>query len=143
MIYAFTGLARKLSFRELAFIRDIVKNLPDVTGLRTGGAIGVDTAVAWYGYQFHSDTERYIIAPTGEYWSEKVPLGSIVRFAPQGSTRSETYMNRNEMLVGPPTDLLVAFPETKQHVQRSGTWATIRRARKRQIPVELYPLRGV
>lgn len=52
------------------------------------------------------------------------------------------YMARNDSLVAAPCERLVAFPEDKRPVARSGTWATIRRAERRGIPVDLRPLRS-
>lgn len=50
------------------------------------------------------------------------------------------YMRRNDVLVADPTDELIGFPPSEVEEQRSGTWATIRRAHKANRPVHLYPL---
>jgi hypothetical protein len=49
------------------------------------------------------------------------------------------YMKRNDVLVAH-ADVLLAFPKTPQEELRSGTWATIRRARKAGVEVRLFPL---
>jgi hypothetical protein len=52
-----------------------------------------------------------------------------------------TYMARNDRLIAE-ADVLLAFPPTPHEITRSGTWATVRRARRKGIPVHLYPLSG-
>ena len=47
------------------------------------------------------------------------------------------YLSRNQDIVNC-TDLLVAFPSTKEEVLRSGTWSTIRYARKTNNPVIIF-----
>lgn len=54
-----------------------------------------------------------------------------------GVDRSASYMARNDAMVahGPAYDMtLQAFPLTKTEQLRSGTWATVRRARKFGVP---------
>lgn len=139
MIYAFTGPARKLTFNELALIRDVVRDLRDPTELRFGGAVGVDTAAAWNALTFWPNVRRVLVKPAAP-WSERIPLGSVVINAPRGRSNAHSYMLRNDILVGEPTEVLVAFPETLNEELRSGTWATIRRANKRGITIKWCPL---
>lgn len=49
------------------------------------------------------------------------------------------YMDRNQELVSQVIDL-TAFPRENEEQLRSGTWATVRRARERGIPVEIRSL---
>lgn len=49
------------------------------------------------------------------------------------------YMDRNDQLVAWSDDL-TAFPRTSIEELRSGTWATVRRAQKKGIPVTIIPL---
>ena len=44
------------------------------------------------------------------------------------------YMTRNQHIVNA-SDFLVACPNTMQEVMRSGTWATVRRARTKKIAI--------
>jgi hypothetical protein len=46
----------------------------------------------------------------------------------------EKYLKRNHNIVDT-TDILVAFPPTKEEILRSGTWATIRYAKKKNKQV--------
>ena len=50
-------------------------------------------------------------------------------------------LDRNTKMVEVSTHQ-VAFPETQVEELRSGTWSTIRRARKKGIPTYFYPLNG-
>ena len=52
-----------------------------------------------------------------------------------------SYMDRNDRLVEQ-IDKLIAFPMEATEVLRSGTWSTIRRARRKGIPVIIVPLGG-
>lgn len=47
------------------------------------------------------------------------------------------YLSRNQDIVNS-SDLLVAFPSTKEEVVRSGTWSTIRYAQKINKPVVIF-----
>lgn len=52
------------------------------------------------------------------------------------------YMRRNDKTVELATELH-AFPQTPVPVLRSGTWATVRRAERKPIPVFFLPLTHV
>jgi predicted Rossmann fold nucleotide-binding protein DprA/Smf involved in DNA uptake len=52
-----------------------------------------------------------------------------------------TYMDRNARLVAL-GDMLLAFPATRAEELRSGTWSTIRRARKAGKRIVIVPLDG-
>jgi hypothetical protein len=49
-------------------------------------------------------------------------------------------MARNDLMVADCT-ALIGFPYTLAEVHRSGTWATIRRARGAHRAIRLFPLR--
>ena len=49
------------------------------------------------------------------------------------------YLKRNHNIVDS-CAILLAFPETAQEITRSGTWATIRYARKKEKTLEITPL---
>ena len=108
---------------------------------RFGGAKGVDTECAWAVHDIYPDADRLIVIPAAP-WSRVVPPGTRVVYAPEGRDVAESYMNRNLLLVGYPADVLIAFPRSGRERVRSGTWATVRRARKRGIEVRVSPLNG-
>lgn len=51
--------------------------------------------------------------------------------------KEKPYLMRNQDIVNS-TDLLIAFPSTKQEVLKSGTWSTIRYAQKINKPVIIF-----
>ena len=56
-------------------------------------------------------------------------IGTIVK-------EPQPYLQRNHNIVNE-CDMLVAFPSTSNEVLRSGTWSTIRYAKKAKKPVEI------
>jgi hypothetical protein len=54
------------------------------------------------------------------------------------------YLKRNHaMLTGMTNaDLLLAYPKTGKEIVRSGTWATVRQARKQNVRIWIVPLDG-
>lgn len=50
------------------------------------------------------------------------------------SSQPKPYLERNTDIVAA-SDALVALPKTQDEELRSGTWSTIRRARKKRIPI--------
>lgn len=145
MIYSFTGPHRDLSPRERELIDSIVGSLRDPTGLRFGGALGVDTAAAVAAADHWYAVPRVIIAPAAP-WSGVVPPGTRVLTAAPGRDDGDAYMKRNTALVAAPCEVLIAFPETGAEPRNpragGGTWATVRRARKRGLPIYVFPLDG-
>lgn len=144
MRYSFTGTARELSHDEQLYVSLVMGGLVDLTEAHTGAAFGIDTACAWAAVLFHPNAEHHVWVPGTAWHNEDVPLlfngaGHHVHIVPDACRPSRTYMHRNDELVAH-ADCLVAFPETANEVQRSGTWATIRRARAAGIEVRLFPL---
>lgn len=138
--YAFTGPARALSHAEQALIHRTLLELPDPGAFITGGAEGVDMAVAYEAAVLYPNAEHLVIAPDAP-WSGWAPSGATLVQAPSGRTTSEAYMKRNDALVAE-CDVLVAFPNRLVETNRSGTWATVRRARAAGKDVDVYPLSG-
>lgn len=140
MRYAFTGPARVLTKSERDFIQKTIYELdPKPTALVSGGAHGVDTE-AWNTFHAHRflNVPRVVVYPLKKWHNESLVRDSIVlgdRYVPVAGG----YMKRNDRLVAE-ADILVAFPETPRERLRSGTWATVRRARKAGKEVRIYPL---
>jgi hypothetical protein len=63
----------------------------------------------------------------GEYWSLYMPRE-------YGYRKPKEYLERNHDIVDE-TDILIAAPQTLEEELRSGTWATIRYARKMNKPI--------
>ena len=133
MIIAFTGEAR-IDEREAHYVDAVLQTLtPAVDTLRTGACIGVDTAVAEYGLQrgflVHTvvPANRKAVDPL---WREH--CSTFFEMPPDTD-----YRDRNTRMVQP-AQRLIAFPrwsENDNRSIRSGTWMTVRIARKLGIPV--------
>lgn len=115
-----------------------------VSGLRadrfvSGAAIGVDTVAILAAWEYLVRAEYYLIVP--DRWHN----GALVNFGRENGWTIEYvpggYMPRNDRTIEL-ADELHAFPETPVPVLRSGTWATIRRAERKGIPVVYHPLTG-
>jgi hypothetical protein len=65
------------------------------------------------------------------------------RLAPAkaGATVSEGYLLRDDSTISH-AQVLLAFPRSTKEEQRSGTWATVRRARTAGIEIRSFPLDG-
>lgn len=91
-----------------------------------GNCIGSDTEASWIAYEVGCDVHAYpcdIISKWGNAY-----YGTI-----WDAHDPPPPMERNETLAS--FDLLVGAPEQNEEIRRSGTWATVRRARKRATPV--------
>lgn len=143
--YSVTGVSRELEPRETAIVNLVIAGLDDATEISTGCAHGVDTAAHLAGLKFHPRIYHRLCIPAAPHNDSLAPgpraSRIIIDYAPKGFSHSDSYMNRNERLVRH-ADILLAFPETDAEELRSGTWATIRRARRAGVGVEIHPLNG-
>ena len=123
---------------EEAYIAKVVHDL-EADEFNSGGAFGVDSKAALYAWAFHREAKHRLIVPKGCWHNEK--LVEILSKHPSITVEyvEGGYMRRNDRLVEACTRL-VALPRTSREELRSGTWATIRRARKAGVPVDIYPL---
>lgn len=108
----------------------------------TGAAYGADTVAFWAGLSLWEGAMHHLVVPDAPHNEAVVELGErlevvTVERMPKGTD----YMARNDRMVEL-AELLVAFPSTREEQQRSGTWATVRRARKRGVPRLFFPLDG-
>lgn len=133
----FTGTSRALTVEECAYVRAVVAGI-DADRYVTGGALGVDTVVHLVAAGLRPSAEHLVLVPDAP-WSEDTAERATVERVPGGKTAGESYMLRNDAIVAA-ADLLVAFPETAAGSLRSGTWATVRRARRAGVPVLIFPL---
>lgn len=138
MRYSVTGTLDCFSTDHVAIIEQALGCLTHVERFSTGGAFGVDSVAARLAAQLHPRALHELYYPYGEWWNEDLLSDRYwwTKVAVHGG-----YMVRNDALVAA-CDVLLAFPKTSEEEQRSGTWATIRRARKAEKPVWMYPLDG-
>ncbi len=125
----YVGAVRKLESLTDPYPPDLVV---------TGACVGVDTLVGrWFAERF-PDTSQLVLVPDDpsrvERWWEDYPDAPIEVREGCGS-----YMERNDLVVAE-GDWLVAFTRGPGEIRRSGTWATVRRARKAEKPVDVVPL---
>jgi len=114
------------------------------TLLVSGAAHGVDTEWVYRATKRWAGTKVMLCIPSAPYndtiYQKLVDQGTPlhVKHAPEGSSKSDTYMLRND-LIQREADVLVAHPETSHEQLYSGTWATIRRFRKARKPILVSP----
>jgi hypothetical protein len=99
----------------------------EISEFSTGGAHGVDTIAAIVGFEVIPSAHHRICFPDNDPWNTGL-LDLEVEFTEY--VACPTYMKRNDALVAF-CDVLLAFPRSPKELGiGSGTWATIRRARK-------------
>lgn len=145
MRYSFTGPTEATGIeRHKAVYRVLARlDVDNDTEFTTGGAFGIDTIAFFEAMGNYPTAKHRVCVPDGEPYNTIVSASAHdaaergqnveVIYVPGG------YMKRNDALVAH-CDVLLAFPPTAQEQLRSGTWATIRRARKAGKEVLMYPL---
>lgn len=126
--YAFTGPAQ-VGPGAAAHVERVLRDLPVPMHARYGGAHGIDTLCVMVGLRIWPDAVHELVVPRDRPFNRALLdlPGVHVTWVPGD------YMDRNTALVGVPTTRLIAFPRTPVEALRSGTWSTVRRARKRGI----------
>lgn len=142
-VAGFTGPRALRNGQRETLLTPLVKELGHFQQFVTGAAYGLDTAAAEVCYELWPDAQHTLVVPAAWHNRDVVQWAFEREFeiimAPGKDTVRDAYMARNDMMVNLLTKLF-AFPTTPERM-RSGTWATIRRARRRGIPVhytELY-----
>lgn len=140
-VLAFTGSQKVTNMRALIdglhpmrrFIKSPVTGNP-IDTIVTGGCMGVDALVGRY-LATHCPSLRHIVAMPAnmtkvEQWWWAFSFVDVIVMAPGTS-----YMDRNDEMIRLATELM-AFPNRPRQV-RSGTWATVRRAETKGIPLKV------
>lgn len=141
MKYSFTGISNGYNIEHQRIVHSIIKDLKDGTEFNSGAAHGVDTECAIAVSQKFPDAVNRIIVPDA-YHNEKVlKYATDLIHMPMGTDNdSSAFRARNKALVEL-CDCLIAFPKTEKELFRgSGTWMTIRMARKAEKEIRIYPL---
>lgn len=126
----FTGTRQVITSAQHEALKNV---LTEVNGIRFhhGDCIGADEVAHRIadelGYVIH------IYPPKDKKYTAN--LEGYIRYQPR------EYLERNHMIVRA-CDILVAVPSTSQEQLRSGTWATVRYARKLHRPVIIIKPNG-
>jgi hypothetical protein len=135
-------------------------------GFVTGACVGGDHRIAEWLLQVYPDVPHLVIVPADrsrvyDWWSERQdhltltdvreviqnqviltapasPPRIVIRYMPPGTT----YRDRNAAIIAA-SDCLVAFPEHREghpRSARSGSWMTVRMARKEGKMIYVFPL---
>lgn len=122
---------------EEAIVETVLAGLAEHSWLVVGGARGVDTVAARIGKQLGHRV--YLVAPSAYYDPGAHRYADDIEVAQAGITPAESYQIRNARMVELASSV-IAFPKTAVEEIRSGTWMTVRMARKANKPVDIHPL---
>ena len=122
----FTGTQAGLTEKQSVTIEALLKNLrrPGRMGFVFGLCVGADDQVA----MIAGNLGYVLIARPGESIAKRGRITPHFIYPPDGN------LARNAAIVGD-SDILVAAPRQPIEILRSGTWATVRAARKARIPI--------
>lgn len=145
----FTGTRNIGSPREVAeaILPWVLTDFRKFDRFVTGGCRGFDREIGYGLATMLPDKEHVVIVPANrsqvdEWWAD---LFTQKRVADAGGSISiiempegTSYKDRNQLIVGLADELFyyAEYPEDDGHSRRSGTWQTVRLARKKEIPVE-------
>lgn len=139
---SFTGTT-SADLGEARFVRDCLDLITyPVIAVHTGAADGVDTLTFNAALTRWPDALHVVLYPDG--LQHNVDVVREARRLPNGHAKpilGGDYMRRNDALVKA-CDVLIAFPATRRESPRSGTWATVRRARAKDRRIHVFPLDG-
>ena len=124
-ILGFTGTREGMSLRQFSIVTSILQEAKPGE-VHHGGCKGADAG-------FHALAKKLGIKVV---LHPPVSMVSQVIFAADEMRKPKPYLTRNREIVNEVQGLL-ACPVQKQEVLRSGTWATIRYARKKGVPVHI------
>ena len=138
--YGFTG-TESADDRDRDLLEAIVSFLPQHARAIVGCCIGVDALAARATINHGMMVHAVVPAPKKKVDPEWQRYCDTFEECPvhPGWTDSEEYMFRNQRLVDL-SQVMIAVPKESYMVQRSGTWATVRRAKHAGLPVFIVPL---
>ena len=140
---AFTGPVEITDVETFA-VRCALERVAPADVYISGAAFGVDTAAALAAADLYPAAEHRVYVPAA--WHNEAVVaqlrdrGATVVEVERAHSTAASYMARNDLMVADCT-ALIGFPYTLAEELRSGTWATIRRARRSRRAIRLFPLR--
>lgn len=119
----FTGTRAVLTLAQHTNLVAELKSLRERTDLMVNGCCEGSDRIAWLIWRDLGGRFRYRPGDRDQWlWARDVCREQDDLFAPTG------YMDRNTAIAR--SDVVVATPHEDFEVQRSGTWSTVRRARR-------------
>lgn len=119
-IIGFTGTQEKITSQQHKIIEKIFA-LPNIKEIHHGDCIGSDTNIHDI-YRNVNKNGKIIIHPPNFDKKRAYNHGDVIN-------KPYPYLTRNRHIVNE-SDILLACPKEQHEVKRSGTWATIRYAKK-------------
>lgn len=137
MKYSVTGNT-EIPIDAYKILSHALTEITEVEEFNTGGADGIDTEAAKLAWQLFDrvNVVHRLFYPEGKYWNKETLNYTNVHIPVPGG-----YLKRDDALAEA-CDILLAFPRNGFEIMRSGTWATVRRARKANRIIVFYPLDG-
>jgi hypothetical protein len=144
---AFTGASHPISGWEEDDLGRILKKAPPNSTFISGAARGMDTILALTAYELFPKNNHILVVPGAPHNGATVNFARVAKNfeiieMPHTFSNSKSYMARNDKLVEL-ADELWAFPNEAEEKLRSGTWSTVRRARKADLEVKIFPLNEI
>jgi hypothetical protein len=129
LICGFTGTRHGMSDEQKEHLRELFA-LGDISEFHHGDCIGADAEAHYIAADFNIPI---IIHPPTNSVARAFCIGATIELPPKD------YLTRNHDIVDC-CDILLAAPKTAREEQRSGTWATVRYAKRKHVSYEI--LRG-
>ena len=134
MKIGFTGTRKGTTCEQHHALCEYVKNLPDAAEWHHGCCVGADAESVEIVEQWSRRCEIIAHPPDNNAMVSRITLEFAKRVEP-----ALPYLERNRAIVNA-CDTLVACPEGINEEQRSGTWSTVRFARKQKKRIVIvYP----
>ena len=133
MKVGFTGSRNSMSNKQVNIFKQITKTL-DITEFHHGGCIGSDEIADAIVKNVKKGKQLKTIIHLS-YKKDKANIKADIEIKPA------PYLERNKDIVDQ-SEILIATPRNKETFN-SGTWTTIRYARKKNIPIYIIKPNGV
>jgi len=131
--YAFTGTRTGVTPEQHKALSDLVLSvLYDIDEIRHGGAAGADTQ--FHSICIHHGVEERVHVYPSNLWGAKAALSRLDGTLWTAHPAADP-ISRNHLIVAL-SDHLIAAPAGPE-ITRSGTWSTVRYARKVKRPITL------
>lgn len=147
LTYVATGTQQTYP-RENSYIWDVLEAHPVPDLVLTGGCIGVDETVGRFYAENYPKVIQCLVLPAEDYRSKTSYWW--YKFQHDGLRDISSWntgvglIERNDKMVEEASKYEhphgLGFPKERTEQRRSGTWATIRRFRKYNVPYETFPL---